>query len=93
MIFVAEREWHGHWSCHRSDRIVVAAGGETQASAMERCCEIYRTDAAAFVVAEATSHRVLFRQGVLCPECGGKGDYVGLAVEEQCPRCEGSKYV
>lgn len=93
MTFVAEREWHGHWSCRRSDRIGISAGGDSPVAALERCCKIYRADATTFTVAEATADRVLFRQRILCPQCAGSGEYVGLAVVEACSECDGKGLV
>ena len=93
MTFIAERDRDGHWSCRRSDRIGITAGGDSSTTALERCCEIYLADASAFNVAESTADRVLYRQKILCPQCAGSGEYVGLAVVEACSECAGTGLV
>ena len=91
---IAEADQHGGWSAWLEGRAYKTWGGNSAAVAVMR---LLRANGWSIALIEpdydpAHPKRQVFRlkRGEVCPDCGGRGRYVGLTVVETCGTCGGS---
>jgi hypothetical protein len=91
---IAEANRHGGWSAWLEDCPYESWGGETAVAALMRLLRAHGWPVALVALDHDPEHpnRRVFRlkRGKVCPECGGRGRYVGLRVVETCGTCGGS---
>lgn len=96
---IATRSPDGDWNCHIEGRPKFVMRGRQPLDAMSKICSMAGFMHGGYAVAESGPDRVVYAWswGALfaklrkpCPDCGGSGNYVGLAVVEECRTCAGS---
>jgi hypothetical protein len=86
---IAEKTIHGHWDARAEDRPETGVTGPTARVAIVRLCGVLGLKLLAYVEAEATHERVVYRPRVSEQRDGRYVDcpFVG---ENPCPDCGGS---
>lgn len=92
----ALRDDDGHWNACFDPHAEIAFGGNTALVAAKRLVQSAEDldESTLRIVYRSEDGRMagltVRRSGGSCPECGGTGRYVGLAVVEECRACGGT---
>ena len=92
MHIIAE-EQHGHWSAWFEGHPETAFGGDRPDVAVSRLVQSVGIDPAAVAArcdVATLTHLEFHLATTPCPDCRGRGQYLGLAVAEDCQTCRGS---